>query len=117
LAINIASAFYYLLSPRFQREDWRGAAREVGLDTVIFPKNVHTEAFYYYGKGSQIIKISDLDTIRGTIWLSRYVWEITDPEDLTRHKIESLEYSKVGEYNFNGVVFWRYTKSLYAGII
>ena len=114
LTVNLLSSFYYLLNPKFQREDWRSAAATIGSDAVVFPKNSHEEALIYYGKASQIIDVSSIEPSNRVIWLSRYVWEITDPEDLTRAKIEKLGYTKAGEYNFNGVVFYRYTKNSYA---
>lgn len=114
LVINLLSSFYYLTNPKFRREDWRLAASTVGADIVVFPKNSHEEAFIYYGKSSQIVDVSNIDPKNKVVWLSRYVREITDPNDSTRVKIENLGYTKAKEYNFNGVVFWKYTKNSYA---
>lgn len=113
LLINISSTSFYLLDTKFQREDWRNAAATIGSGQIVFPGRSHTEALIYYGKANQILP---LDNVSGQdeIWLSRYVWEISDPTDATRHKIESLGYTKSGEYNFNGVVFWKYTMNLFA---
>lgn len=110
LAVNILSSGYYLFNPRFQREDWRVAARTIGSDQIVLPGDSQSEALVYYGKGDQITKFPT----GGSIWLSRYVWEIVDPMDTTRLKVENLGYNKAGEYDFNGVVFWKYTKNLYA---
>lgn len=114
LAINILSTFYYLSTPRFQRENWRLAAATIGTDKIILPAATQSEALEYYGKSSQIISPSALFSGISTVWLSRYVQEIADPIDSMRIKIESLGYNKVAEYNFNGVVFWKYSKNLYA---
>lgn len=115
LAVNILSASFYLFNPRFQREDWRAAAEAVGSDQIIFPGQSHEEAIIYYGKKDQIVNVFSLDSKNGTVWLSRYVHEIADPNDEVRKKIEDLGYTKVGEYDFNGVIFWKYMKTQYAG--
>ncbi|QQG41127.1 MAG: glycosyltransferase family 39 protein [Candidatus Woesebacteria bacterium] len=111
VSINIMSTFYYLTNSRFQREDWRSAAKAIGTQKIIFPANSQKEALIYYDKGGQIVNISDLNTKDKEIWLSRYVWEIFDPKDVVRLKIESLGYNRTQEYNFNGVVFYKYANS------
>lgn len=106
--INILSSIFYLASYRFQREDWRLALRTIGDDFLIMPKNTHKEAVIYYSKEDNLVDIGGLKGDENYVWLSRYVWEITDPQDYTRLEIERLGFEKVGEYNFNGVVFWKY---------
>jgi uncharacterized membrane protein len=110
LLINISSSMYYLLTPRFQREDWRKAVGEIGEDVIILPAYSQTEALEYYGKGDQIININNFEGGQKVVWLSRYVWWVFDSTDLARKKVESLGYNKVLENNFNGVVFWKYNK-------
>jgi uncharacterized membrane protein len=114
IAINILSSGYYLFNSKFQREDWRAAATAIATDKIVFPANSQKEGLIYYGKGNQIVEVSALEPADRDIWLSRYVWEIVDPEDVTRQKIESLGYNMATEYNFNGVLLWKYTKNLYA---
>lgn len=114
ISVNLLSTGYYLLDSKFHREDWRAAAEALGSEKIVLPANSQKEALTYYGKGSQIVDVLSLEPGDREIWLSRYVWEIVDPADNTRHKIESLGYNKAGEYNFNGVVFWKYSKNLYA---
>lgn len=106
--INILSSIFYLASYRFWREDWRLALRTIGDDFLIMPKNTHKEAVIYYSKEDNLVDIGGLKGDENYVWLSRYVWEITDPQDYTRLEIERLGFEKVGEYNFNGVVFWKY---------
>lgn len=106
LGINLTLIGYYLLNPKFHHEDWRAASKAIGSDQIVLPADSQTEALIYYGKYGQIVK----NPTGSTIWLSRYVVEIFDPEDLVRKNIEKLGYNKVSEYNFNGVVFWKYTK-------
>lgn len=109
LSVNLLNTMYYILTPKFHREDWRGLAQALGSTKIVFPVNSQKEALIYYGKGGQIIDAQALSSNRyGQIWLSRYVWEIFDPVDTTRRKIESLGYQKTGEYNFNGVAVWKY---------
>lgn len=114
LAINILSASYYLIDPKFHREDWRSAASAIGSDKIVFPANSQKEALTYYGKGGQIIGVNDLTLADNEIWLSRYAQPIFDPADTVRKKVESMGYNRVAEYDFNGVVFWKYLKNQYA---
>lgn len=109
LAVNLASLGVYLLNPKFHREDWRAAANLIGDQKIIFPSHSQTEALVYYGKGKNIVSPNALPQ-KGEIWLSRYVWEITDPSDSARLGLTKLGYNKVSENSFNGVVFWKYQK-------
>jgi 4-amino-4-deoxy-L-arabinose transferase-like glycosyltransferase len=111
LGVNLAFIGYYLVTPRFHRENWKGLANAISDTKVVYPAPTQKEALIYYGKGSQII---DFDKFQGgeeEIWLSRYVWNVFDPNDAARKKVESLGYNKTQEFNFNGVVFWKYENS------
>lgn len=110
LLINILSTGYYLLIPRFHREDWRGLANSLGTQKIIFPSSSQKEALTYYGKSDQIIRLDQISKTEKEIWLSRYVWEIVDPTDATRLKLENLGYNRTSEENFNGVLVFKYTK-------
>lgn len=111
LISNLVFSGIYLFSPRFQREDWRSVAGVLGDSKIVFPANSQKEALTYYGKKDQIISPNEINNKYKEIYLSRYVWEIFDPSDSARQKIESLEYNKIGEYNFNGVVIYKYAHS------
>lgn len=111
ISINILCTLYYVLTPRFHREDWRSASIALGQQKIVFPSNSQKEALIYYGKSDQIISINQLNKDDKNIWLSRYVWEIFDPADNAKKKIENLGYNKTGEFNFNGVVLYKYENS------
>src|SRR5258706_1871352 len=110
ILINLATSFYYLFTPKFYREDWRLAAKTIGNSKIITPSNSQKEALIYYGKEMQIVDISKISGKEPEVWLSRYVWEIFDPTDSVRKKIENLGYNRFEEFNFNGVIFRTYTK-------
>lgn len=110
IAINLLTSGYYLFGPRFHRENWRLAAATIENQRIVFPADSQKEALIYYGKGGQVVTVDQLGNSDNEIWLSRYVSEIFDPSDLVRFKIENLGYNKVSEANFNGVVFWKYSK-------
>ena len=111
IGINVITSLYYLFTPRFQREDWRAAAKALGDEKIIFPSDSQKEALIYYKKDSQIINSTQLGRNDREVWLSRYVWELFDPGDTARLKIESLGYNKTSTHNFNGVVFFKYARS------
>ncbi len=108
--VNILSSIYYLSSYKFHREDWRTALEVIGDDPLIMHKNVHQEAVIYYGKEKNLTGVKEMGDDKKVVWLSRYVWEITDLEDSTRLAIEKLGFEKIEEHNFNGVVLWKYEK-------
>lgn len=108
--LNLAFSLAYLLNSKFHREDWRGLVSTVGDDPIVFPAKSQREAFLYYSDNPNIIEAEKLDKNQKTLWLSRYVQDITDPGDITRLKIEELGYKKTNDYNFNGVVIWKYER-------
>ena len=110
LGMNLFFSDKYLFDSRFHREDWRSAAKAIGGNSIVFPSNSQTEALTYYGKNSQIVYFQNFDKNDKEIWLSRYVWNIFDPADQSRLKIENLGYNKVQELNLNGVELWKYEK-------
>lgn len=110
IGVNLLTSGYYLLNTKFHREDWRGAAIAIGNDKIVFPAATQKEALIYYGRGEQIINSSQISPKDTQIWLSRYVWEIFDENDSARKGIETLGYNKTSEFDFNGVVLWKYTK-------
>lgn len=115
LAVNLLSVGAYLFNPRFHREDWRELVSMIEASRgknslVLFPANSQMEAYHYYAPHAIISGPEGFDSKSKEIWLLRYVQTIFDPEDKLRFKIEDLGFKKMGEYNFNGVVVWRYTK-------
>ncbi len=108
LIINLIATGRYLFMPKFQREDWRGVAKLISNEKIVFPANSQKEALVYYNKGENIISKNQLTSDQSTIWLSRYVWEIFDKSDSTRKYIEDLGYNKVSEVNLNGVLLYKY---------
>ncbi|OGM70766.1 hypothetical protein A2975_02655 [Candidatus Woesebacteria bacterium RIFCSPLOWO2_01_FULL_44_14] len=114
LTVNVVTSGIYLVNPKFHREDWRGAVNFVESqkdegDITLFVQDSQMEAYRYYAPGAKLA--GGPDTLKGefdTIWLMRYVQPLFDPSDTVRQKIESLGYEKQGEYDFNGVVVWRY---------
>jgi len=111
LSLNLLTSGYYLFNSKFHREDWRGIASIIGSGKIVFPADSQKEAMIYYKKDGQIINSAQLTKNDREVWLSRYVWEIFDPGDTARLRIESLGYNKTSTHNFNGVVFFRYARS------
>lgn len=112
ILVNMIFSLTYLLNTKFQREDWRGAVSQIDGSPVVFPASSQREAFLYYNPKPNIIEPENLNkTIEAKdLYLMRYVADIFDPEDTVRKKIEDLGYKKDQEYNFNGVVVWKYQK-------
>src|SRR5258708_7282102 len=105
----------YLNNMKFQREDWRSAVKYIENtkttnSVVIFPANSQMEGYRYYAPNALIYGPEAIRTGYSEVWLLRYAQPISDPNDLTRLRLESLNYKKMQELDFNGVVVWRYVK-------
>ena len=118
LVINLSLSGFYLINPRFHREDWRGLVSYIKMSdslsksAVLFVSGGQTEAFKYYDPQEEI-KVGGPELIGSRydiIWLVRYVQPIFDPKDTARSRLEGLGYLKIGEHDFNGVVVWKYVK-------
>jgi len=116
IAINLITSAMYLFNQKFQREDWRNAVyyienNKITNSRIIFPANSQMEAFHYYAPNIKIYGPEGINNNLGEIWLIRYAVAISDPNDITRLRIEDLGYHKTNEYDFNGVVIWKYNMS------
>ena len=105
VGLNLTTSFIYLTDKRFQREDWRSAvnfieSKRVKNSVVVFPGNSQMEAYRYYAPEILTYGPEGVNGYVSEIWLVRYAQAISDPEDLTRKKVD--------EFDFNGVVVWKY---------
>ncbi len=116
IGINLITSYIYLTNQKFQREDWRGAvsfleSMRVRDSVVIFPANSQMEVYRYYAPHALIYGPDAIKKGYSELWLVRYAQPISDPNDTTRAKVEDLGYyMKTKEFDFNGVVVWRYQK-------
>lgn len=115
VGINLLTSLIYLTNQKFQRENWRGAvnfiqSNQTQNSVVIFPADSQMEVYRYYAPKAQIYGPGAIGKGYSVIWLIRYAQPISDPEDTTRAKIEDLNYKKLSEFDFNGVVVWKYQK-------
>ena len=119
IATFLVSSVYYLFTPKFHREDWRGLVAFVNSgesdSTVLFPADSQMEAYNFYSQnylqGVKAFGPEGFSDKANTIWLTRYVNDIFDPNDSLKNKIESSNYQKRAEIDFNGIVVWKYTKN------
>jgi len=77
---------------------------------TLFVADSNMEAYRYYAPNAKIAGPEALKAGYDQIWLMCYVKDIFDPNDTLKSKVESLKYQKVGKYDFNGVVVWKYTE-------
>lgn len=112
LSVNVLTTGFYLLNTKFHRENWRDLVLDVGATeaVVVFPSKAQREAFMYYNADTKIVEVQDITNGEEKIWLMRYVWQISDPKDMARERVEELGYKKTGEINYNGVLVWEYEK-------
>jgi uncharacterized membrane protein len=118
LAVSLVSSIYYLSTPRFQREDWRGLVNYVENASenydyrVVFASDAQWEGYKYYaGPKNMIIRSGEVDADPEILWYIRYVQDVFDPADLVRAKIEGAGYEMKNSYDFNGIIVWKYENS------
>jgi len=118
IIVNTISSFYYLVTPKFHRENWRSLVTHIRENSerneyaVVFASGGQTEGYEYYdGSNKWVYKISQLKPDLKKLWYIRYVQDIFDPADMVVRNIESLNYHKTAILNFNGIVVWVYENS------
>lgn len=119
LLIGLATQIIFWTNPRFQREDWRGAVSYIENQSknqhsaAVFVNLAQTAPYQYYAKSVPFYGPDNWqDKNLQTLWLSRYVQPIFDPQDNLRKEVEWQGFVKIEEKDFNGVVFWRYIRPL-----
>ena len=116
LMVNLLSSGAYLFNEKFHREDWKGLVKFVESESrdknsiTLFVADSQMEAYKYYSKDAKIAGPTGLSEGLDLIWLMRYVQPMFDPEDKLRQEVEEFGYQKTGEFDFNGVIVWRYEK-------
>jgi len=117
LLIGLTSQFIFWVNPRFHREDWRAAVSYIENQSesqnaaAVFVNLAQVAPYQYYARAVPFYGPSNwLDKNLQTIWLARYVQPIFDPNDNVRKEIEIAGFAKIEEKDFNGVVFWQYSK-------
>ncbi len=115
VGMNLIFSGIYLFNPRFHREDWRGLVSFVEShktkDSVtLFVADSNMEAYKYYDSSANISGSKGFSTKYEEIWLMRYLQPVFDSNDSLCAKIEASVYNKEKEYDFNGVVVWKYIK-------
>ena len=114
VVMNLSFCAVFFSGERFQRENWRGMVEYVEAQSegkesrVIFVNNGQMEAVRYYNLGISFMSPDGVDGKAEKLWLMRYVWDVFDPGDQVRARVEELGYERVAEHNFNGVVVWEY---------
>lgn len=107
----------YLSDKRYHREDWRRLVQTINETSqernskILFVSDSQFEALEYYKPVLAFGDLSILDEETEEVWLMRYVWDVFNPSDSVRGEIENRGYVKQEEYDFNGVVVWRYENS------
>jgi uncharacterized membrane protein len=101
--MSLMGLMTFHLSPRFWREDWRGAAafmqKKPGI--ALLPSKAQGAPLDYYGQ-----RYDDRPVFAERVYLLRYVQEIFDPQDKLRVALEDAGCQKTAERGFNGVLVW-----------
>jgi len=116
--VNIVFSGIYLFNLGFHRENWRGLVSFINKESnntnsiTLFVADLNMEAYRYYDSSAKISGPEGLNSGFNQVWLMRYLQPVFDPFDTLRAKIQDAGYNKEGEYDFNGVVVWKYVKNI-----
>ncbi len=124
VSIQVFCSLVYLLSPTYQREDWRGLVSFLNRQQsslILFESSGTLPPFDYYTKEnlnakgalkdfpakdeSSVSDLGDLLKSYKEVYLVDYLVEISDPKRLVDKKLTDLGYKQLDIKNFNGVGF------------
>lgn len=120
IAIELFCALVYLLSPSYQREDWKSLVNffQDKPAMILFESSGTLPPFDYYAKNQLNAKgalkdfparnendVADLIETEKDIYLVDYLVEISDPKRLVAKKLVKLGYKQTDIQNFTGVGF------------
>lgn len=124
--ISLLSLTVYYMNPKFQREDWRAAVKEIDElaqqnGVILFESNNLPLPFIYYSKNlspalggltkipaqnlDDAINLNQIIKTKKDIYLFEYLVDITDPDRNLEKKLNMDGYQKIDTLNFNGVGF------------
>lgn len=108
LIFNLATSSYYLLTPKFQREDWRGltsfiTSKSKGDAITIFSSHSNMEAYLYYVPDAKIAGPEAIVRGYDQIWLMSYLSDIFDAGGTVKLNVEALGYKNFASYTFRGI--------------
>lgn len=113
LIISISGLLIYWTNPKFQREDWRTATKDI-RENAIFAWPIPFDPYIWYGgKGIGVIKdfpakeeeidlqIKNLGM--NEVYLFEYLQDLSDPHHLVQKKLIENGYTLKKTINYNGV--------------
>jgi len=115
IILNFYFSLKYLFNVEYHREDWRLVSNYIrnfsnDKNLVIWLSNSQKEGLIYYKSDQYIKSVNDVNDSTEKILLSRYVYDIVDPNNEVL-KIVEENFIKVKEHNFNGIIFYEYEKN------
>lgn len=120
---NFISLTIFYLNPKFQRENWRGAANfikenKTPNEAIVFENNNEFSPFiYYYSSAQDVIyglktvpakSSSDINPINDKykkIYVFEYLIDITDQNRFLEKSLKENGFQETNTKNFNGVGF------------
>jgi len=126
IAISLISSIIYLLSPKFQRENWKQAAayvsKNAGKNSVVLFESTYTLAPFDYYNTQNIEAKGALDSFnpsqekvsqnvknytqgKNRVFLFQYLSQITDPKGLVFENLSKSGYANTKTEDINGVGF------------
>lgn len=124
ILVNLLAWSFYIITPNFWREDWRGAVSLVdekagNSEIALFEFPDPPASYQWYQKnkleslgaltalyakpGETEKRAEDLINGKNGVWYFEYLRDLTDPQRLVEKKLQSLGFREGAEYSFRGV--------------
>jgi mannosyltransferase len=124
--ISLSSLLIYYTNPKFQREDWRTAIKEVESrsttgSVVLFETNGAFSPAEYYSTNTNLLKaglkkvpaLNEEDVVdisQKEVYQFEYLVDVTDPKRFLQAKLNKLGYKETEILNYPGVGFVHHFK-------
>lgn len=114
--ISISGVLIYYSNPKFQREDWRSATRDIPTNAVFAWPVPFDPYIWYGGKGIGAVKNfpATVDNVAqnlgdaklgNQVYVFEYLQGLSDPQKNIQQTLVKNGYKLLQRYNFNGVGF------------
>ncbi len=116
LLILMSGLLVYYTNPKFQREDWRNATKDIPTDAIFAWPEPFDPYIWYGGKGVGVIKhfpaseneiTQNLTNIKlgNTVYFFEYLQDLADPQRIIQQELAKFGYKLKETRDFVGVGF------------
>lgn len=104
VVIQLTSLLYFLVSPQYHHEDWRGLVADLPPTAVLaMPSRAQNAPLRYYGYNRQVIEPSHEELVGDQIYYIRYVEDLFDTAQLGQANFVKSGYTITSQRVYSGI--------------